>query len=727
VDREKVVGFAKAQFRKNRTASKVVARSPLLLGFALSLAIRKIDFGPGKSQLYERLFKLIDESPTTRLRQSDVANGALVRFLDVLAWTAVNHPLISVPTLLQKCAAVMSTELSLPMLPAETVCEKSAAYWEATGIVERVQHAGEETITFVHKTFGEYAAARYLVSLAHDSKAREIIRLFGDSAMAEVVAFAGSLGAATLIGEEILRHATGDEQPRLIRQALDLLADSLAAPSPEVREQVVSAGFALLGSADRAVVHSIGMGLVTAAEAFPEELRDRAISLLDHDQPWTALAAWAVFLASGVPASYQDRLIEAFRRLPEFSRYGSSLNSGFIIDSDGSQLLSSFASSAIDHLLTSLPSETADMLIKEVIGDADSYSMGLTERIDEILRKHGRNYSAWRVPAGLLEKMPAIDPEGYHKQFNAALRTILNIADEPQSSEANRAAPWPLFLVSAWIMHTGFWTTAASDIWTWLDTDHDDGVREVFRCVAEISGLPRDALNAEGQVLLIASATERADGRLDALDRLVHVDVQPLDWAKALLTTPDLAKIEDALYHQSELLALLTTELITHTTTVEQRRSLLTRVIEDGRSMTLWSAAQLAITMDGELVSGTLVHRLHQPLVDGCQYIFASLEHLRPKETPQLLEALETGLFSENARIAVAAASCASLYVGNETVRALLANAYDYWKLHEKPYPKSGGEAPPPRQDRNLLLRLLREKAPIANGYSPTYRMSDRT
>ena len=76
----------------------------------------------------------------------------------------VANPTAEISQLAELSAAALSAELDMPMLRARELAESCIDYWRAAGTIERVHHYDQETLTFIHKTFGEFAAARFLVA-----------------------------------------------------------------------------------------------------------------------------------------------------------------------------------------------------------------------------------------------------------------------------------------------------------------------------------------------------------------------------------------------------------------------------------------------------------------------------------------------------------------------------------------------------------------------------------
>ena len=163
------ISFAEIQL-KQRHVEAVVTKSPMLLGFLLALSLKNKSVGTTRTELYQRLFELIEDAPSQRHEKEEVSSAVMVKFLEVLGWHLQLNPHSTLKKTLERCASVMACELQQPKLIAKATCEQCARLWQDLGMLERVRFQADEAITFVHKTFSEYAAARYMATLEPDAQ-----------------------------------------------------------------------------------------------------------------------------------------------------------------------------------------------------------------------------------------------------------------------------------------------------------------------------------------------------------------------------------------------------------------------------------------------------------------------------------------------------------------------------------------------------------------------------
>lgn len=74
-------------------STKIISRSPHLLGMAASMLARGGALGTTKVQLYQNLFSLIDTATSPRTPVSPVSQPIRTRMLDILGWELVSDPL----------------------------------------------------------------------------------------------------------------------------------------------------------------------------------------------------------------------------------------------------------------------------------------------------------------------------------------------------------------------------------------------------------------------------------------------------------------------------------------------------------------------------------------------------------------------------------------------------------------------------------------------------------
>ncbi|HEY2070371.1 MAG TPA: NACHT domain-containing protein [Rhizomicrobium sp.] len=712
-----ILSFASVEIKKSKTKD-LVTRSPLLLGLSLSLAIRHIAFGQSKSQLYEKLFGIIDSIPSTRKPPNGPSHAVLMRFLDVLGWDMVFHPVSAIADIMRRCAAVLQADLKLAPLQALDRCERCSEYWQSVGMLERVQHAGDETLAFVHKTFGEFAAARFLASMPAARLAAEVAAILHNESASEVIGFSGSLGAAEIICAELMKHCgSPPEAMRNLPRALALLVEDNKPPSAELRRQVLALATKLLASPDLETSDATGIALLPVAEKFPGDVAAAVLSLTNHERVWTRLAAWAALVTCGEKYYDLAQMLDAFQTIPRDSRRGlsSSLGGYSVLNRTGYELMQAFALTAMKVVLKRLVPGEAEAFLKEAFHNNRLQSIGTIQSAHAILKAFNRSYSLIAVPTDFGKEWANLEFD--HKTYFEMNNTAFTRMFQPLYRGSNKNIPvaGPLYQLSALMDMTGVWEMAGSDIWEWRDASLLAEEAVVMRATAAVSGLDQEALSNDVDTFLSVIA-ERTDDKISSIfDRTVHVDAPPLDWAKAASLDIDLGSVERALHHGSDWLIQLAANVLDAAVPKNELPIIVQRLLSSGSGTTLWAACNLARTLGEADCLRLLYECVGPPITYGCEYIFNVLKDCNAPLDGDLLRALEWGLLGPTAKAAVAAAKLALSLADPSTAQLLpvLKSAYAHWQTHEEPYPEKGGVVP--GSPRSEIVQALQKIEPLSD------------
>lgn len=708
--REAILRFALEEIRASES-SRAVARSPLLLGLVLYLAMRNVRFGKSKEQLYEKIFDIIDNIPNSRDKTQPPSKAVLLRFLEILAWDSVQHPISGIEQTLNRCAEILASELNQPLLSAKGTAEDCSEYWQTVGLLERVSHAGDETLTFIHKMFGEYAAGRFLARADKAVQAEVIPKFLGKDAVDEILSFAGALGAADVLCRELLNRKAGELQHAMnVGRALTLIAEANPAPVQPLRSEIYAAAIACARSEHELVAYGAASPLRECAKRFPDEVAPSVEELLASPHPWAQLTAWAVKLAAGPVYYTLPELEVAFATIPPAnkSRFSSSLGGGIILRSTrDADLLESFVLAAMVVLLTQGDAERIDALIRSTFKLKGLQGWRLVTRAQRLLTKFGRDYSVVDLSEAASKLASTrLDPEGYMAASDHAFTKMI----EPLTEGLDQVPPRKtgrLVWLSAFFELTDIWEMGASDIWGWKNDKYGEEAATVVSYVGQLVDIDRSRLAAEAREA-ITYVSETAEGQLHGFfERVAHVDTPPIDWSKARGRGFDLTVLEKALYHQSDWLMQLAARLLDGAATSTELEPIVERVLAIGHHTALWAAASLAATLADEVCERLLRAALKQESRKGFEYLFDQLSKMNPRVDEDLLSIVRSGLNAKHPLTAKAAAKLAVLIAqpAMEELSDMLRRAYAHWRVHEEPYPREGGVVP--HSPRDEIVKAL--------------------
>ena len=217
----------------------------------------------------------------------------LARVFDIVGWELISEPLAKVADILNRCATHLRTDLGGTPLQARSVVKTALKYWQQVGLIEQVRHGTTTFLTFVHKTFAEFAAARFLWT-THEAaeRARLLSSCVEDyERWSEVVVF-----ASTQMGEEVLqalssRIAIGDRQA--LERALGMLVEAPACVSDDTAHCVLRLAFAQVDRDNTVMAYRLGLLFAKLASRFEPAIGKLASARLDSSQLWTQRVAWA--------------------------------------------------------------------------------------------------------------------------------------------------------------------------------------------------------------------------------------------------------------------------------------------------------------------------------------------------------------------------------------------------------------------------------------------------
>ena len=703
---ENALEIATAELEKC-AASEVISRSPLLLGMASSLLARGGVLGASKAELYQKLFTLINQRPNLRsVRQPmDRDRPVLTRMLDILGWALVLSPLDSETAILERCANHLEAELGEPLLKAREIATDCLHHWENVGLVEKVYHGSEALLTFVHKTFTEFAAARYLRDLKPPEMQRtETMNRLDDVAWEEVLNFASAIGSAEFIVSEL---ATGGEKGTIKRleRALSILVDPGTSVSLDLRTQIVKLAFDHVDGNETDDVFSLGCALAEVAKTYPDLLGPVAVSRLQSPRFSTQLIAWTCAVEAGTEYYDLDAVPSVIHALAPKVGQGmtSPLLGGPVLNRElllrvhkDRKLLQRLALAFVRRILDVWPSEKADRHVMEISNMKPLSTVGFHIELEELYQPIGRKFesqtqTATASASAKLMKMFQPGSE-YSRAMCAALRVIFSsLAPTEEVADGVDLGQSPPLQLSAFLEIVGFGDIAASDVWAWIKPYDSEVVREVLRALVKISAVDEPVLAVEARAMLSRMDELPEANSYRVLLPRISVDVPPPEWSVVKALQIDRTKLEQALGHESVWFIRAATNLLSSLggTTVEKAEELLA----NGHGYGLAAAAHLTLKLKSEVATELLLNRIEGPDTPGKHYLIGHLNQLDPPWDKRLAAVIRTGLMSSATELAGEAATLALKYVESDAPipPELLNEAFQHWITLEEPCPGKGG------------------------------------
>jgi nucleoside phosphorylase len=285
------------RFEASLAANRVIslaARSPLLLGFLVQLAIRDITPASRRAGLYEQVLALWARRGG-RLDTPPISQVVSERLLNVIGWLVHRGFDSAQGTSRRELANGLANQL-MPstgnaLLAALQEAEAYVQFWEECGVLEHLQVGGEDAYVFAHPTLGEYAAARYLMALDEASRQRALHLTRHEPRWREVILLAAGIGPAQFIVEPLL-DAEDPQDPAGAECFLAAAALTEATHVPrQLTERVVQRVAARLSSPAPLVAFEASESAAGIAASAPDVVAASVRGLDTHSQDWTRLAA----------------------------------------------------------------------------------------------------------------------------------------------------------------------------------------------------------------------------------------------------------------------------------------------------------------------------------------------------------------------------------------------------------------------------------------------------
>jgi hypothetical protein len=701
------MAFAKQQLEAPHV-KRVAARSPMLLGFIASLSYLGKSVGASKGDLYRQLFTLIEQAPSSRPDRGARTSAVMVRVLEMLGHVLVSCPNEMCSASLERCAQLFRFEQGGTVLKARELVERSVLRWQDLGMLERVRFGAEEVVTFIHKTFGEYAAARYLIDMPAEERDSQLAARIGEPGWSEVLAFSSASGLAEPVIRATLGWPALDQDPRLVERALDWVVEAEPRPDPELVKRLISAAWKAIDSDRRSHALRLGDSLCDLSASFPQEVDGAARDFLRSGRPWARLVAWACVATSGEACDRRE-LIEVVEGLGALVQEPATLTDGLNLFGRNTRVARHFVLGAARRILAFEPMQSELELLDVAVKMESLQTFQFIHDVRSLFKSHGRVPPIDYSPGLATSFMSDEDLAGWRKEQ----LHLLELLDDPATREASDLDRDPskeeLLAMSAFLDASGYMHLTGSAVSDFRSSGDGHLFRELFRVVCAVSGIDA-AKVARAAKLRRKSLSVSTDKFSSLFSDMPRVDTAP-EW---VTSTPEssLATIERGMMATSQWIVLLAAQILQSFSFQEQLPTVLRRLLTKGEGDTLWAATALASELPTDVCISLLVEGISRPVVPGSQHVFSKLAELDPSSLGTVtLEMLQTALLGTGPRTATAAARLAGKVPTMPGLGPLVRDAYEHWLRAESPYPKAVGIVPDsPRAEltkRSAELGLL--------------------
>lgn len=698
--RDKAIALAKEQLRA-RSIKGAASRSPLMLTLIAALSAKGIDPGSGKAALYRQLFQLIEDHPPARLVEEPPSEPERRRFLELLGWSLLAYGNEPAEQTMRRCAQWWNEEMGSASLASEARVLACCDYWECLGVVERVRTLTQEAITFVHKTFGEFAAARYISKCNGGNQRSLVARAIQTPEWKEALSFASHLGLASLILEVWAELASaGDLKAGYgLDDAMELVVQSGVPIAEGAIEDFATCCWTVVGKSASRTRYAAGEALCLVSKMHWPVVRLDTLKRLEDPDNWSKLVAWACLSVSPEKDIPFSELINILRGLSDLMPRDSHLG-GLWLAPTVNPVRQHLILGAARRILLKGPDPDGLDVLRSLLAQADSMSVSAIGDLSSLFKEFGVEpplalESKWTKNVEWL-----IPPR---EVWNREVAHFLEIVDDPSISveggvDEGLARSWEL---GALLTASGFWQMSAGESFN-LTSGKDAMLlrRMVMHGIMKAAGLDRKRLVRQARFCRGEILDGDSDERLTFFD-LPRVDVDA-QFEGAVVGVETIGELEQVILGGREFFPLNAGKLLYGLRDSPEYTDAIERLLTKGRGESMRISAALADSLPEETGQPLLLKRLCSgELTSGCHYLY---KRLKPPFDARHVDAIRRGLEGDSAQVAKAAADFAARLPLTAELANQLRAYFVQWMTKEEPYPKSGAV---PDSPRDLLAKIL--------------------
>lgn len=672
----------------------VISRNPLLLALAAAIIIQQKHLGTTKYELFRQTFALIGKIPNKRVPEHAISCALLDRFLEIIGWHIALDPLTKKDALLYRCAQELSIETEYAPLKAHIEATACLQYWQDLGMLEIIGWPTEQVVVFIHKSFGEFIAARYLSNLLNSTNPNALPCNFFSEDFSEILRFTSMQGSSEIICKILLEHCNhNQDNSKIISLALQIITESNNPPHKSIRRSVFSLAASLASSTRRVIALDIGTPLTKAAAVFPEEVGPVVSKLLESKQSWTALIGWSAAVSAG-PKHYDLHQLQS-AMLQSIDKEGLNSTSplrksSLLYKNPALELLELFILNSSSVLLCHFPTETTKRMIVDVLRNPPLGTLGYLKKVNRLLPDIYTQITKKTAEDVAVDYDQLIDFSAWDKPISAFLNALFDCFGIQNTTKVITGNKQTLLHLSAFFAASKLNDLPIHDFVAWTKPYDKEATSEVLRTFVGATGLNLEMLKAD----MVMAKLYLAEGK--GLHELT-TDVDPplVNWSLATSLTADRGKIETGLHHRSQWIAQIATLLINAMLPEDELAPAVERALNHGQGHTLFFACLLARRLkDGSGIS-LILKRLRGPVVPGYNQLLSFLKDKNLQWQNDFESLLQAPLHSDPVTARAAAELSISLAKpGLDSLFELLVAAYHFWLENEAPYPRAGGIIP---------------------------------
>lgn len=692
--------------------SEAIRRTPLVLALSAVLLAEGQPLARTKAGQYSAILRRIEANKKTRANDGGLSDPLLRHVLNAIGDHIIASPLSTTAQTTAFAVGSLSSSLGLSLLQSEDQVDRAISYWKEIGILENVAFNDDSYLTFIHRSFAEFASARYMIDIATSSDAIDevILERISDDKWTEVIDFAGYLEW----NHAIIAHLISGFSPTSIcavsvAKALKVAAYSTTEIDKVLATQLFNCVLQLGQTGRRDIISILAKHSLNARDRFPDIAFDVGNRLSKSEKPWSRLLGWTLLLGGQSSASMVHEIRSDVPSLVETILNDRDRDTTGVINLDRSpnRLIEQFAIRLIDAFVEAIPNEQAVEALSPIISLRDQLHMGFYQAVQERLIRYGlgESFQKSSFERGLERTW---DAEAWANAFRESLQDMfmpfLELLTPEELLKTNPSDEEKHLQMSAILHITNFWHMGLDDISGAESDDLKRAEQEVMRGLINAAQIDLDQLVSE-VIVFNEAIKHRPDADFRLFDRTVQVDCDLPTWLVNLSPALDFEQLSKSICESNPWMAQLATALVYANADNQRLEQIVNQALEHKSHSSLLLAAHLAEKLPTEKAISMLVETAADYDVD----VSPVLNWLGTKATwsPQISEIVEGHLLRSNVDNAIAATGLLSS-LGPESsgeTTSLARQAYEYWRENEQPYPVRGGTVP--RTPRDTLVELV--------------------
>lgn len=690
----------------------VLRRSPLILTLTAVLIAGGQSVQRTRSKQYDAIFKRVEEANSDRVNDSSLTPVVRNFVMHSIGELQISFPLRDTTFAIERTAQRFGEAFEMGLPKARDKVEKAVQYWKEVGLIEQLSHLDLDYYSFIHRTFAEYAAAKYLTesSMSEEQRNSKIEGYLNDENWAEVLEFAGNFGWGDQIASELLSNFTlsSIEAPK-VSKCLSILANAISELSNDIINSVFDCAEKIVLSGRRDLISIVAGQLYNAAGRYPNHGLELGRLCLKQAHPWSRVLGYGLLFGAEAERDDVDKAKDELSFLCDLIKTDRPQYVTGVINIDHSlnKLIEVYVVRLIEALAKNLPLDELIEVVSPINSLRNELSIGFWEKVTASFKKHGLKDS-FEV-SNLTDSLFSYDwVNNSNKVFIENIMAIFSPVKE--LSGGDNIAPIvkdKLLLASAVLQASGFWHLPLSGIKRKNDLSVLTAEKEAVRGLLSVAKI--DPLELASEVAafekVISESFENSETGEFPFHKLAHIDIDLLEWKNFSRDQIQTDQLEVCLSESSLWLARIAAALLVENTSEKKLLEIAKRVFQKDGDV----SNEMACFLISNLQTSIKIELLLEALKRTCRHAEPLLTSLIDIGVwnQELCNIIDSYLISLDASNAKSAAKVLLKLAPREdqTIIDLAQKGYDHWKQNEKPYPEKSGTVP--ISPRDNLVKLL--------------------